>query len=223
MASGQAYTNAGQLPSAVEDFSQAIEIQPQYYLVWVQRAQLYTKLNCWEEAAADYAQAAELGSPVDEPSWWGAPQLFWYTNRQKLYRSVTENLLKNQLANDSVTWNAARIALVSPDSGISFEQLANACEEKLTSRKRDRDRPLFGRPPHDQDQPPPHLRNGGGPRGGPGRDDRIPRGAEIYIASRKICPGDQVTQTYAYGRSWRAGCRFNSLSIGHRVSQTWRY
>jgi len=135
MASGRAYEDANQFSAAYADFSQAIEIQPSFYLVWIQRAKLFAQLSCWEEAAADFEMAAKLGSPTDEPSWWGAPQLFSYTDRDELYQSTIENLKQSQIADKAASWNVIRNALMDPQSDIAFKQLADESELKLAETR----------------------------------------------------------------------------------------
>jgi len=186
MASGRAYADADQFSAAHADFSQAIKLQPSFYLVWIQRAQLFAKLNCWEEAAADFEMAAKLGSPTDEPAWWGAPQLFWYTNRRERYQSAIESMKRKQVASEAVGWKVIHYALLSADSGMPFEQLADESETKLAqSRRAPQFPPPFQAPSRDGDsktQPP----VGGLPPlpglvGGRGQDQWTPPGAQTYI------------------------------------------
>lgn len=203
--SGQAYADARQWSAAYQDFSRAIEIQPKYFLVWVQRAQLLARLNCWEESAADYEAAASLGAPVDEPSWWGAPQLFWYTNRHAEYQSVVNRMWEPSATVDSTSWNAIRNRLIHLPPGDQAEQVAELAEAKLSADRSNENRrpPLArapfafessrrpqpgadspdGNPPRGMRPPP---RNGRLPFSERDRDGRrsrewVPRGAKNYI------------------------------------------
>ena len=185
MASGRAYEDANQFSAAYADFSQAIEIQPSFYLVWIQRAKLFAQLSCWEEAAADFEMAAKLGSPTDEPSWWGAPQLFSYTDRDELYQSTIENLKQSQIADKAASWNVIRNALMDPQSDIAFKQLADESELKLAET-----RPAPNRKPRFEPDSIRRIFEGGEPRrpqGGPppphsrGQVQWTPRGAQLYI------------------------------------------
>ena len=192
LAAGQSLADNQQWEAAHESFSHAIDIQPKYYLVWVRRGLLYSRLNCLEEAASDFSRAMELGAPTNDPAWWGVPDLFLLAERQQDYQQLVEQLGKSRDQYDLPTWTAMRSFLVASGPVTSFDQLAKQAEDKLKRYERDprgfrgppprdrNDEPPFEMPPDPQDKP----RFGDGPRKPPGRgqfDEFLPRGVQQYI------------------------------------------
>ncbi len=55
------HANLGQYQRAVEDFDNAIRLDPQYALAYSNRALAYTLLEKYTEAQQDVDQAVELG------------------------------------------------------------------------------------------------------------------------------------------------------------------
>ncbi|MEO9593171.1 serine/threonine protein kinase [Rhodopirellula bahusiensis] len=99
VASGQTHANSGQWREAAREFDAAVEIQPSYDLPRVQRAQLYSRLRLWPEAAKDYAIALDTGARTSQPQWWGVPALFLYTGYPDEYRRLAEQY-QEQLLDD---------------------------------------------------------------------------------------------------------------------------
>ncbi|GAA4456954.1 serine/threonine-protein kinase [Novipirellula rosea] len=172
VASGQAHADAGKWPEAREDYGNAVQMQPSYYLPWVQRAQFFTRLKLWDEAAADYEHALSLGAPTDSPQWWGVPALFQLTGDQQAYNKwVTQNYERTQQDTQTPQWWTLRGMVISADStsAIQFEQFANDAERWLDAQP--------ARPSH---------RSGGGPP----RDRRPPRNTPLDDFDRMSEPLD---------------------------------
>ena len=138
LTSGQSFVERRQWEAAHREFSDAIDLQPNYYLVWVQRAQLYGRLKCWRQAADDFARAIELGAPVDEPSLWGAASLFACDQRTSDYDTVVKKLLEDDEQSMDVSWNAIRSAMVMERAGVDYQRLASVAEKKLERRRGER-------------------------------------------------------------------------------------
>lgn len=167
VASGQAHADAEKWPEARQDYADAIEMQPSYYLPWIQRAQFFIRLKLWDEAAADYKKGLDLGAPTDSPQWWGVPALFQLTGKQQAYdKLIATDLDRIQSDTETPRWSALRDLVISSElsSSIPFDQLANHAENWLA-----------------QASTPPGHRGGGGrppdrrsPRNSPADDnDRI--------------------------------------------------
>ncbi|WP_442512003.1 protein kinase domain-containing protein [Novipirellula sp. SH528] len=173
VASGQAHADAEQWPEARQDYADAIQMQPSYYLPWVQRAQFFTRLKLWEEAAADYEHGLSLGAPTDSPQWWGVHALFQLTGNEPAYsKLLTKDLERIQQHTETPHWWTLRGLVISaePTSAISIEQFANDAERWLT----------------DQAAHPSHR-----PGGGPPRDRRPPRNSPLDELDRPFDPPDR--------------------------------
>ena len=84
-------------------YTRAVELQPDHYLAWSGRGSLYVRLGLWKKAAADYTQALELGVPVNNPGWWGVPQLCWYAGDEQGYRLGAAGVRSRSLSNRQIT------------------------------------------------------------------------------------------------------------------------
>ncbi len=202
---GNARTNedADQFLEADSAYSKAVELVPNYYLVWVQRAILRARLNLWDEAADDFSAAMQLEAPVDSRQWQGAAALFALTGRGDDYRTIYSRLMTPP-GDDSrpLTWNAIRSCLVAPLDSDDAQRMASAVEFLMAQPDGPPGPP--GRPrgipgdPNRELTPPPRGpefamagpgRGPGGPReggprgpGGPSFEDRLPRSVQQYIA-----------------------------------------
>lgn len=183
VASAQTHAGAGRWKAARQDFDQAVQQQPNYDLPWVSRAQFYTQLNLWDEAADDFVTAISLGSTSDTPQWWGAACLFELTGHQYAARELCRQLdqhIANQQPIDH--WEFVRNCLSCKDgiSDASFQELARWTQAEVDQS--DASRPAA--PSSNGRQPPgrsPWLDgalwdNGPQWEGEPQWDNRPPRG-----------------------------------------------
>lgn len=161
--SGRAHLDADRWAAAHNDFTQAIERQPKYYITWIERATLRVRLGLWKLAAEDYSKALELGIPSDNPANWGIPQLFLFNGDDQRYRQCCRSMLE-QTSNLSTGKSIAliRSCVMSPTPVSSPQELAKRAEDLLLESRRRADE-HFGR---DGKPPRPPGRRGG--RGGPG-------------------------------------------------------
>ncbi|APZ96919.1 serine/threonine protein kinase [Fuerstiella marisgermanici] len=114
--SGRAHADAGRLSPAFSDYTAAIEVQPNYYNAWLERASLQVQVGLWEPAAADFARALKLGVPPNNPANWGIAQLFLYTGDEENYRDYCKSML--ELAKQ----NSATISIAEIRSYVMAQQ-----------------------------------------------------------------------------------------------------
>jgi len=207
LGSARSYEDAQQWGAAHDAYNRAVELVPNYYLVWVQRAQLMLKMKLWEEAANDFSAAIQLDAPADGHEWQGVPALFVLTERTDDYATVTSLQLRPSIENpNALSWDAIRANLAAPLESVDMEQLADRAEVLLAENNERRPRgPGFGppngfldgtlpKPPagdgREGDRPPRLYQPFGGPgggRGGRGPNDRsrgqfLPLPVKMYIA-----------------------------------------
>ncbi len=179
-ASGRLHANQEQWAEAHADFNRATRLLPEYHAVWSERGAFYVRLKLWEKAAADYSQALTLDAPAGEVTWWGVPQLFWYTGNEAGFKQICKQALKPAGETDGVlALNIVRACLISPTPPASVELLVAQSEARVASRTSpDNTQRFEGGPAVPGSEPNPHitrLRRFGG-RGGP------PLGAIFYTA-----------------------------------------
>ena len=209
--SAQAHADAGRWPAAEADYSEAVALQPNYYLPLVQRAQMYVRLKRWDQAAADYAKAIDLGGATDTQQWWGVPALLLINGATDSYYHLRDQYLSH-IEKDEPSWNAIRSAVLNPvpPTDHSFEQLAVIADGWLKlSHERDsrfsgfdrnsRSGPEFGRPLLDRPDPLERLDERGsrpppprGPNGLPREIRELPgSGPAVHFDIRRGLPRDR--------------------------------
>lgn len=218
MAAGNAHAAAGNLAAAHDSYTQATQVQPRYFHVWSERGSLYASHGLWKEAAADYARAIDLGSPVEGAEFPGVPQLFWFLGDQTRYAELAANLEKPESGYDIAAIRGLLIGNI--DNDLARELSAQA--ELLAD----------ARP-----EPPP---------GKPSRGPRMPRGATYYIAgwahlragqleiaiqrleqSHRVDPGwpgngiSYPLLAMAYKRAGRHDDAMDALKRSQRAFDTW--
>lgn len=130
LASGRVHADAQRWPEAYNSYSEATEILPRYYLVWLERGRLNARLGRWDAAAADFSRAIEIGCSAQQAELLGVPQLLYYAGRSKAYERIRKNL---ELAghNDPMSV-ATRGLLVGDLSQDAAAELAAAVEQVLS-------------------------------------------------------------------------------------------
>jgi eukaryotic-like serine/threonine-protein kinase len=168
LSSAQTHFFENELNDSLADLQNAIDLQPSYYLSWLQRGQTYSRLGMWKSSASDFAKALELGAPTDQPQWLGIGALFLATNHPDAYRTLEADLSDNlNKSNDAVDWQALRALAITPDHdiAINWDKVAMQVEKTLQQpatpfdrfprgRGRPNDRP--GERSGDPFEPPPH-------------------------------------------------------------------
>jgi hypothetical protein len=129
LASGRAHADAGRWKEAAAEFDRAVQLQPTYYHVWLERGTFYIRLGLWNEAAADYAEALELAAPVSGAEWWGGPQLMLFAGDVAGYHVACRRMW-NESAQDREqpsTW-AVRSCLFGSQDFIAPQEIATIVE-----------------------------------------------------------------------------------------------
>ncbi len=161
------YEDSERFAAADAAYSEAVELVPNYYLVWVQRAQLRAKLFLWEEAAEDFSAALTLKAPLNSGEWQGAAPLFVLTGRTDDYRAMYARLMNpSQEDASTLTWSSIRACLIAPLDQADAERMATRVESLLVESNRPPDRELGmpGQPP--RFRPPGSTADGFGGRAG---------------------------------------------------------
>ncbi len=176
MGSARSSEDSQEFGAAEAMYTTAVELVPNYYHVWVERARLRAKLHLWDDGANDFSTALKLEAPVNHNQWQGAAALFLLTGRMNDYQVVVDRLLNPQLpeTNDRGVAKTDADAAVVGTNSLSWISL-RAC---LLKRPTQRDSQAFVARVEtllatSQQPPPPRpLDNRNGrPRNGP--DDRI--------------------------------------------------
>jgi tetratricopeptide (TPR) repeat protein len=130
IASARSHADAERWAEAYKACTEAIEVQPRYFLGWLERGRLNTKLGRWHEAAADFSHALGIGLPVDKTELLGVPQLFVYAGQSKAYEKLCSEL--SSLA-DEPSAVAIRGQLVGDISESTAGELAERVERMLSA------------------------------------------------------------------------------------------
>lgn len=167
IASGQSHADSGRWQAANEDYARAVQMQPSYFLPWMQRAQLFIRLKLWNEASDDFRIALDLGAPTDSPQWAGVSALLLWTGEAQACRDLaSKNAARVTQADNPVAWDALRGLVIAADAHqtITWRQ----CVERADGWLRQLDTPL-GKPRNDE---PRRTRRPDG-TGGPPRHDLL--------------------------------------------------
>ncbi|MBI1348883.1 protein kinase [bacterium] len=163
------YIDDQQWSQAAAEYQRAGELQPEHALVWSGRGQLLARLGLWQEAAADYAHALDLGSTPNGPGWAGVPLLFYATGDTERYRQLTLKFCEQvgKSSDPFVAMTAIRSCLIAPESPYPLDALQLMLAEFEPPEPPDKG---FGRGPMDG---PPPFRKEKKPR--PDDPDKSPR------------------------------------------------
>ena len=196
-------------------YSEAVSLVPNYYLVWVQRGALRGRLNLWDEAADDFAEAMRLEAPIDSRQWEGAAAIFRLTERDGDYRKMYSRLMTPiKKESQPLSLTSIRSCLIAPANEVDAQRLASDAATLLdladgqpgppggfpggtglsgpegsdVGREfRNREREFGPRGPGRGPGRPPGP---GGP-GGPSFRDHAPRSVMEYVAAwANLCAGD---------------------------------
>ena len=182
LSSAQSELDNANWGAARDTYTEAIRLQSSWYLPWQQRAQMYVRLNLWEEASLDFANAVALGAPTSGPQWHGSGPLLALFKQHESLRQLCRQDLRRLLADNSeFDWQALRncLALTGDDPEVPWKAVADKAEQTLAEMQRDPRSRMFGREPgHD------HGREAGRDfRGEPGRE---PRGEQARSRDRSF-------------------------------------
>lgn len=131
LASGRANADAQRWPDAYEAYTQATEVLPKYFLVWLERGGLNAKLGRWDAAATDFAKAVDIGFPIEQAELSGVPQLLFYAGKTAAYQNLCEQLRASN--KNDVMAVAVRGQLPGDVSESTAAELADRVEAVLST------------------------------------------------------------------------------------------
>lgn len=132
--SAQTHLDSNEYRQAKEDYSNAIQLQPSYFLPWVQRGQMYARLHLWTEAAEDFSKAISLGASTDQPNWQGIGAILAVGNQKSALRELAMADLKRiEASNQDFDWQSLRNCILLPDlaSNEEWERIASKAESRI--------------------------------------------------------------------------------------------
>ena len=130
IASARSHADAERWADAYQACTEAIAVQPRYFLGWLERGRLNTKLGRWNEAAADFAHALSIGLPANRTELLGVPQLFVYAGESAAYDKLCGELSS---LDDDPSAVAIRGQLVGDISASTAAELAERVELMLSA------------------------------------------------------------------------------------------
>lgn len=131
LASGRANADAGRWPDAYDAYTEATQVLPKYFLVWLERGGLNAKLGRWDAAATDFATAVKIGLPIEQTELSGVPQLLIYAGEMTAYEHLREELRRSD--NDDPTAALVRGQLAGKVSPAVAAVLADQVERMLSA------------------------------------------------------------------------------------------
>jgi hypothetical protein len=129
LSSGRVHADAQRWSEAYKAYTEATEILPKYFLVWLERGRLNAKLGRWDAAAEDFSQAVELGCSAQQAELSGVPQLLFYAARNKSYQQIIREI--EPLGTKDPASVVARALLVADISQDKAANLAGVVEQIL--------------------------------------------------------------------------------------------
>jgi eukaryotic-like serine/threonine-protein kinase len=129
LASGRVHADAQRWSEAYKAYTEATEILPKYFLVWLERGRLNAKLGRWDTAAADFSQAVEIGCSTQQAELSGVPQLLFFTGQSNAYERITMEI--GPLGTNDPMSVVTRGLLVDDISADMATELASQVEQML--------------------------------------------------------------------------------------------
>jgi hypothetical protein len=192
LATARTHADAGRWSEAAAGFQEATNLQPDYYLVWIERASFYVRLGLWDRAAADFGQALNRGAPTDGPNWHGVPQLQWYAGDRQRHQEYCDRIVKAVRSSPSnLSLEEIRGCLMGELSKPDSVLLAEYCEKAL------QDRASMSSADAEPLDAPERPFSSTKHRSGPGRQTRmgIPPGAATYVVAWANYRADRYSRT----------------------------
>jgi len=129
LASGRVHADAQRWSEAYKSYSEATEILPKYFLVWLERGRLNAKLGRWDAAAEDFSQAVEIGCSAQQAELSGVPQLLFFAGQSNAYERITREIEPLGISDPASV--ATRAMLVGDISRDKAAELASLVEQML--------------------------------------------------------------------------------------------
>lgn len=129
LSSGRVHADAQRWSEAYKAYTEATEILPKYFLVWIERGRLNAKLGRWDAAAVDFAKAVDIGCSTQQAELTGLPQLLFYAGRTDAYERITREI--DPLGTNDPASVVPRALLVGDISKNKAAELARMVERML--------------------------------------------------------------------------------------------
>jgi WD40 repeat protein/tetratricopeptide (TPR) repeat protein len=121
----------GETQERLADCSQAIALGAQGPQAWEWRALTYARLGQWDQAAADYQEAAQRGA--SDALWCQHAEALWKAGQTDAYRRACADLLDRlqQTGDAQVAHHAARVCLLDPTPRVDLGSVVRLAEKAL--------------------------------------------------------------------------------------------
>lgn len=129
LSSGRVHADAQRWSEAYKAYTEATEILPKYFLVWIERGRLNAKLGRWDAAAEDFAKAVDIGCSAQQAELSGLPQLLFYAGRTNAYERIIREI--EPLGTNDPASVVTRALLVGDVSQNKAADLASLVEQLL--------------------------------------------------------------------------------------------
>jgi serine/threonine protein kinase/Flp pilus assembly protein TadD len=135
---GRWYANVRQWDDAHATFTRAIELRPDHVSVWVERADLYTRLGLWDLAAADYAREMGLRQPDTTLRWYQHALLRLYVGDRGGYRQVCQTMRERFRGTSRLTFveEVLRSSVLAPGPDADLHRLVDLSKEVVIAQLR---------------------------------------------------------------------------------------
>ncbi|MCO8121518.1 serine/threonine protein kinase [Stieleria sp. TO1_6] len=130
LAAGRANADAQRWADAYAAYTEATQVLPKYFLVWLERGGLNAKLGRWGVAATDFSKAVEIGFPIEQAELSGVAQVLRYAGELDAYDTLCDKFRRSDV-NDPMAV-AARGRLVGELSSPEAATLADRAERMLS-------------------------------------------------------------------------------------------
>lgn len=134
LATGRAFAKSGNMAEAHDAYTNATEVQPRYFYVWIERGSFYTRMGLWNRAAADYKKALDLGCAVDGAEFLGVPQLFHFVGDETTQQLIADELITSEKAKVETKLRGLLIGKLSHNDAAKIlpdaENLVTSIHEK---------------------------------------------------------------------------------------------
>jgi serine/threonine protein kinase/Flp pilus assembly protein TadD len=133
---GRWYASVRQWDDANTAFTKAIALRPDHVSVWVERADLYTRLGLWDLAAADYAREMDLREPETAPRWYQHALLCLGVGDLGGYRQTCQKMRARFRGAPRLNFveDVLRSSALAPDADVDLAWLVDQSEEVVVQQ-----------------------------------------------------------------------------------------
>ena len=131
---GRGFASVRRWDDAHAAFTKAIELRRDHVSVWVERADLYTRLGLWDLAAADYAREMELREPDATLRWYQHALLRLYVGDLGGYRQVCQRMRERFRGTSrlSLVEEVLRSSVLAPGPDTDLARLVDLSKEVVS-------------------------------------------------------------------------------------------